>query len=129
MGCAGCGGPGYCSPRSGRCYDSKKKDYYETCGNASAPEPVAPPVPTPTPPEGTAPASCCTTCSGKGYCSPVSGRCYDWKKRGYYATCFVGPAPCCSSCEGTGFCSTRSGKCYSEKRKAHYEPCSAGIVV
>merc|ERR1712232_514501 len=116
--CASCGDQGYCSPRSGGCYDSKKKDYYETCGNASVTEPVPA---TPATPEGV--PACCASCGGKAYCSPLSGSCHDWKKKDYYEACFTGPAPCCSSCGGTGFCSPQSGKCYGEKRKGYYETC------
>jgi len=119
--CSKCSGKRYCSPKSGGCYNEKRKDYYDTCEITRTPEPVAPPV------GGNPPASapaCCASCGGK-YCSPRSGGCYDWKKKDYYATCFTGPAPCCGGCGGTGFCSPQSGSCYSEKKKDYYEACKS----
>eukprot|EP00929_Paragymnodinium_shiwhaense_P010154 TRINITY_DN114663_c0_g1_i1.p1 TRINITY_DN114663_c0_g1~~TRINITY_DN114663_c0_g1_i1.p1 ORF type:complete len:553 (-),score=109.70 TRINITY_DN114663_c0_g1_i1:365-2023(-) len=42
----------------------------------------------------TAQASCCDSCNGKApFCSPVSWRCYDWKRKDYYHTC--------NECRGT----------------------------
>eukprot|EP00928_Gymnodinium_smaydae_P006662 TRINITY_DN12373_c0_g1_i1.p1 TRINITY_DN12373_c0_g1~~TRINITY_DN12373_c0_g1_i1.p1 ORF type:complete len:456 (-),score=45.98 TRINITY_DN12373_c0_g1_i1:271-1638(-) len=40
-------------------------------------------------------AACCNKCSGKPYCSPVSGGCYRKKRRDYYESCPV------KRCEGT----------------------------
>merc|ERR1712187_394352 len=75
--------------------------------------------------------TCCSKCSGKQYCSPRSGNCYDEKKSDYYEACELIPeaqpsnkAPCCSGCVGKSFCSPQSGACYTEKRKAYYESCS-----
>merc|ERR1712232_1160302 len=31
--------------------------------------------------------TCCSKCSGKAFCSPRSGNCYDEKRRDYYETC------------------------------------------
>merc|ERR1712048_730080 len=68
--CGSCGDKGgFCSPKSGSCYDSKKKDYYEVCGE-------------PRPPQ------CCTDCAGKlGFYSPSSGRCYKTQAKDYYQEC------------------------------------------
>lgn len=67
--CSKCAGQ-FCSPQSGNCYDSKEKDYYESCG-----EPGAPP-------------QCCTDCAGKlGFFSPNSGSCYKEKSKDYYQAC------------------------------------------
>jgi len=117
--CSKCSGQQFCSPRSGRCYDKKRSDYYQTC---EVPEPATPVESTPSEP---ATPACCASCDGKGYCSPHSGSCYDWKKKNYYEKCFTGPAACCSNCaeEGAGFCSPRSGKCHKKKRKNYYESC------
>merc|ERR1712151_370114 len=67
--------------------------------------------------------TCCLKCSGKQYCSPRSGNCYDEKKSDYNETCELIPeaqpsnkAPCCSGCVGKSFCSPQSGACYTEKR-------------
>jgi len=125
--CSKCPGKQYCSPRSGSCYDEKRRDYYETCEVTRAPEePAAPSEPSdpaePSEPEET--AACCSSCGGKGYCSPKSNSCYDWMKRDYYERCFTGPAACCSDCGGTGFCSPRSNKCYGKQKKSYYESCS-----
>merc|ERR1712151_1141370 len=69
--CQKCGDKGFCSPESGRCYDSKKKDYYFTCGiPAGAP-------------------SCCGNCGANTFCSHKSGNCYDSKKKPYYARCDI----------------------------------------
>merc|ERR1712048_1383138 len=91
--CEGCSGSSFCSPRSLTCYDSKKRDYYETC-EASASvlasdiegsptteaEDVASPVEE---------ASCCSKCEQglPGFCSPQSGNCYDSQKKNYYKSC------------------------------------------
>jgi len=72
--CNKCGGQGkaFCSPYSWNCYDTKKKDYYHTCGE---------------PEEEKSNENCCDQCGDSYFCSPVSGGCYDWKKRDYYKTC------------------------------------------
>lgn len=41
------------------------------------------------------PASCCSKCVGRSFCSPNSGSCYDWQKKDYYKSCPVVP------CEGS----------------------------
>jgi len=79
--CQKCGGKGFCSPKSGQCYDWKKKDYYLTCGIAEGEEPSPAETPVEEPP------ACCGKCGKKGFCSPKSGQCYDWKKKDYYASC------------------------------------------
>jgi len=33
--------------------------------------------------------SCCEECSGKNFCSPVSGTCYEAKNKDYYESCGV----------------------------------------
>eukprot|EP00929_Paragymnodinium_shiwhaense_P064687 TRINITY_DN3243_c0_g1_i4.p1 TRINITY_DN3243_c0_g1~~TRINITY_DN3243_c0_g1_i4.p1 ORF type:complete len:379 (-),score=47.45 TRINITY_DN3243_c0_g1_i4:388-1524(-) len=38
-------------------------------------------------------SSCCQRCSGSAFCSPVSGKCYDWKRKDYYHVC--------KGCDGT----------------------------
>merc|ERR1712176_505038 len=77
--------------------------------------------------------SCCESCSGTSFCSPMSGTCYDVKKKDYYETCAGGdelpktsPATggCCSECPGSGFCSPESGNCYGTKKKDYYVSCS-----
>jgi len=77
--------------------------------------------------------SCCESCSGTSFCSPISGACYDSKKKDYYETCAGGdelpktsPATggCCSECPGSGFCSPESGNCYGAKKKDYYVSCS-----
>jgi hypothetical protein len=51
-------------------------------------EPLPPtPMPPPTPPTPAPLAQCCVACSGRAYCSPESGSCYDTKKKDYYASC------------------------------------------
>ncbi|CAJ1406230.1 unnamed protein product [Effrenium voratum] len=54
----------FCSPRSGNCYDQKRKDYYLECK-----------------------IDCCNSCAGLPFCSPVSGNCYDQKRKNYYLEC------------------------------------------
>lgn len=112
--CSACAGKAYCSPGSGRCYDSKKKDYYAKCGKE--------------PTEEETQQTCCSACAGKAYCSPGSGRCYDWKKKNYYTSCGVKPAApsCCTDCAGKlGFFSPSSGSCYKSKSKDYYQACPA----
>eukprot|EP00929_Paragymnodinium_shiwhaense_P109976 TRINITY_DN76624_c0_g1_i1.p1 TRINITY_DN76624_c0_g1~~TRINITY_DN76624_c0_g1_i1.p1 ORF type:complete len:456 (-),score=110.41 TRINITY_DN76624_c0_g1_i1:113-1480(-) len=107
--CADSGG--YCSPRSRRCYDRKRKHYYETCCE---------------PEEGAVEETCCNRCSGRPYCSPGSGNCYDWKRKDYYLSCGGLPsAPqCCSDCSGKlGYFSPMSSRCYNSKAKDYYEVC------
>jgi len=84
--------------------------------------------------------SCCGQCSGRNYCSPKSGNCYDEKRSSYYETCEVleqaVPAPtpradaesatCCVACGGRPFCSPESKQCYDVKKKDYYLSCSAG---
>jgi beta-glucanase (GH16 family) len=124
--CGNCAGTGkaFCSQRSGNCYDTKRQDYYNECPVERAPavEPVAPE--TPSSPESPSPA-CCGGCGDKGYCSPKSSTCYDFKKKTYYDRCFTGVAPCCGKCGSTGYCSPMSSNCYSSKNKDYYESCSA----
>jgi len=75
--CEACGSKGFCSPKSKRCYASKKRDYYSSCaggsngaGNSSA--------------EG----ECCGNCHGAyPFCSPGSGSCYFAKSKDYYLGC------------------------------------------
>merc|ERR1712176_380270 len=72
--------------------------------------------------------ACCSACAGKAYCSPGSGRCYDWKKKNYYTSCGVKPAApsCCTDCAGKlGFFSPSSGSCYKSKSKDYYQACPA----
>eukprot|EP00441_Pelagodinium_beii_P042742 CAMPEP_0197631662 /NCGR_PEP_ID=MMETSP1338-20131121/8753_1 /TAXON_ID=43686 ORGANISM="Pelagodinium beii, Strain RCC1491" /NCGR_SAMPLE_ID=MMETSP1338 /ASSEMBLY_ACC=CAM_ASM_000754 /LENGTH=806 /DNA_ID=CAMNT_0043203173 /DNA_START=41 /DNA_END=2458 /DNA_ORIENTATION=+ len=75
MGCCGpCGGHGYCSPKSGRCYPKKWAVYFQNC-QVSAQH-----------------GECCNSgCTG--FCSPVSGRCYPVKYRGYFKTCSAPVSP------------------------------------
>lgn len=68
--CSNCRGNNFCSSVSGSCYDSKSKDYYESC------QVVGPTKP-----------ACCNNCGGKNFCSSVSGSCYDWKAKDYYESC------------------------------------------
>jgi hypothetical protein len=70
--------------------------------------------------------SCCGTCANKGgFCSPLSGNCYEWKNKDYYETCCEAAAPkCCSDCAGKkSFYSPSSGNCYRTKAKDYYEAC------
>jgi beta-glucanase (GH16 family) len=73
--CSKCAGGQFCSQRSGNCYDSKRQDYYESCGGAErgGVEPIAP--------------GCCAQCAGGSFCSPVSGNCYDSQAKDYYESC------------------------------------------
>merc|ERR1712187_922882 len=58
--------------------------------------------------------TCCKTCGDKGFCSPVSGRCYDSKRKSYYLTCGMSAAT--QSSHGYGgvnaICSPKGGQCY-----------------
>merc|ERR1719161_341592 len=57
--CGNCRGHNYCSPKSGKCYNEKKNNYYETC---QAPEQVTP-APTPVPsPDAVESPTCCGDC-------------------------------------------------------------------
>jgi len=71
--------------------------------------------------------SCCSGCSGKAFCSHVSRRCYDTKRRDYYTSCAdwkPEPPQCCTDCAGKlGYFSTVSNNCYKEKRKDYYQAC------
>eukprot|EP00928_Gymnodinium_smaydae_P096846 TRINITY_DN8635_c0_g1_i3.p1 TRINITY_DN8635_c0_g1~~TRINITY_DN8635_c0_g1_i3.p1 ORF type:complete len:564 (-),score=62.18 TRINITY_DN8635_c0_g1_i3:280-1875(-) len=121
--CGKCSGQPFCSPKSGRCYDSKRSDYYDTCdiqpndpGDASGGNstlPVSPSVP-----------ACCGKCAGKPFCSPNSENCYEWKRKDYYESC-GGKASCCAGCAGKPFCSTVSQRCYDSKRRDHYASCTS----
>lgn len=123
--CESCDGKAFCSPRSGTCYDDKRKDYYATCK-------VSQDTAADTP-------ACCESCGGKAFCSPRSGRGYDDKRRDYYAKCQISndtvtdaesaeaPADgaCCGNCGGAyPFCSPNSGGCYGLKAKEYYESCT-----
>eukprot|EP00929_Paragymnodinium_shiwhaense_P055895 TRINITY_DN2797_c0_g2_i2.p1 TRINITY_DN2797_c0_g2~~TRINITY_DN2797_c0_g2_i2.p1 ORF type:complete len:428 (-),score=82.70 TRINITY_DN2797_c0_g2_i2:694-1977(-) len=77
--CGGCDGKPFCSPVSGNCYSSKRKSYYDSCGNAE--EDLAE--------DASGDASCCGGCVGKPFCSPNSGSCYRSKAKDYYASCPV----------------------------------------
>eukprot|EP00439_Symbiodinium_sp_Y106_P015290 s1952_g2.t1 len=69
--CGGCESP-YCSPHSGRCYETKNELYYYECDPSSR---------VPRPPNASRP-TCCETCAS-AFCSPYSGGCYNAKD----ATC------------------------------------------
>merc|ERR1712187_22377 len=75
--CDKCPGVAFCSPRSGKCYGVKAKDYYEGCLVGETDD---------SPSEG---SSCCSRCEQglPGFCSPQSGNCYDSKKKDYYESC------------------------------------------
>jgi len=107
--CSKCGDK-YCSPRSGNCYDTQSKSYYENCKEATE----------------TA-SSCCGSCGDKKYCSPRSNRCYDTKRRDYYESCAgaTQPSDCCGGCDGKMYCSPQSGNCYDTKRKDYYKTCDS----
>merc|ERR1719409_1674910 len=60
--CSKCSGSAACSPYSRNCYDTKKKDYYLSCG-------------------------CCSKCGDSYFCSPNSFNCYDTKNKDYYLQC------------------------------------------
>merc|ERR1711862_504057 len=65
------------------------------------------------------------SCGGK-FCSPRSGRCYNWLGKPYYLTCGTSPPVnqnCCSRCGGSAFCSPRSGRCYPWQAKSYYQSC------
>merc|ERR1712151_1248490 len=138
--CQTCGNRGFCSPVSNQCYGFKKKDYYLTCATNSDADPS--PAPTPSPQPTTAP-TCCSACGNRGFCSPVSNQCYEFKKKDYYLTCATSsdadlsppptPSPqpttaptCCSACGTQNFCSPVSNQCYGFKKKDYYLTCSAG---
>eukprot|EP00929_Paragymnodinium_shiwhaense_P062666 TRINITY_DN3129_c0_g1_i1.p2 TRINITY_DN3129_c0_g1~~TRINITY_DN3129_c0_g1_i1.p2 ORF type:complete len:398 (+),score=94.31 TRINITY_DN3129_c0_g1_i1:76-1269(+) len=88
--CNSCGGKGFCSPVSGNCYGTKRKDYYKSCSGEGGLVPPPPPpsegglVPPPPPPPS---SGCCNSCGGKPFCSPHSFNCYDSKRRSYYESC------------------------------------------
>merc|ERR1711881_617931 len=73
--CSKCSGEPFCSPKSGNCYDTKKNDYYESCGGddsaavADSNAPASSPTQTPVP-------ACCRKCGDSPWCSPGSGACY-----------------------------------------------------
>eukprot|EP00929_Paragymnodinium_shiwhaense_P067072 TRINITY_DN3374_c0_g1_i1.p1 TRINITY_DN3374_c0_g1~~TRINITY_DN3374_c0_g1_i1.p1 ORF type:complete len:858 (-),score=173.85 TRINITY_DN3374_c0_g1_i1:271-2844(-) len=83
--------------------------------------------------------SCCNECLGQPFCSPMSGICYDQKRKDYYHSCSgmapppppdglapppaPAPASCCGGCPKAAFCSPVSKNCYSFKRKHYYETC------
>mmetsp|Transcript_135377 Transcript_135377/g.191558 ORF Transcript_135377/g.191558 Transcript_135377/m.191558 type:complete len:202 (-) Transcript_135377:161-766(-) len=73
--CGGCESP-YCSPHSGRCYETKNELYYYECDPSSR---------VPRPPNASRP-TCCETCAS-AFCSPYSGGCYNAKDKYYYAEC------------------------------------------
>merc|ERR1711862_617646 len=88
-----------------------------------------PPV---TPPGG----DCCSTCShfGKAFCSPESGRCYDFQAKPHYQKCGIQPPVnhnCCTKRGpfGKGFCSPQSGRCYDFQAKPHYQRCGVSPPV
>jgi len=76
--------------------------------------------------------NCCSKCGwqGKAFCSPRSGRCYDWQAKPYYQSCGRQPPVtrppvnqnCCDRCGGK-FCSPRSGRCYNWLGKPYYLTC------
>lgn len=88
--------------------------------------------------------SCCDSCSGRAFCSPNSGNCYDAKSKDYYSNCTLAaleetlasvsareetsPAPqvpqCCADCVGKlSFFSPLSGNCHKAKSKDYYQAC------
>merc|ERR1711972_654789 len=132
--CGNCARSPWCSPGSGSCYQSKNKDYYESC--PVDPTPAPPPTPAPVP-------ACCGNCAGSPWCSPGSGSCYQSKSKDYYESCpfdliqvlnplspanasTPSPAPlpeCCGNCAGSPWCSPGSGNCYTAQTKTYYENC------
>jgi len=76
--CGTCGMKGFCSPNSGNCYSTKKKDYYQSCESSD---------------DAATPTDCCDRCSGKAYCSPNSGNCYWRKGKDYYKVCDATAVP------------------------------------
>merc|ERR1712224_435746 len=76
--CGGCDGKPFCSPASGNCYSSKRKNYYESCDGKEDDDA-----------SGEGDTSCCGGCVGKPFCSPGSGNCYRTKAKSYYASCPV----------------------------------------
>merc|ERR1711862_819373 len=79
---------------------------------------------------------CCSTCSqfGKAFCSPQSGRCYDFQAMPHYQKCGIQPPVnhnCCTKCGpfGKGFCSPQSGRCYDFQAKPHYQKCGVSPPV
>merc|ERR1712222_78758 len=79
---------------------------------------------------------CCSTCSqfGKAFCSPQSGKCYDFQAKPHYQKCGIQPPVnhnCCTKCGpfGKGFCSPQSGRCYDFQAKPQYQKCGVSPPV
>lgn len=119
--CSKCSGSAACSPYSRNCYDTKKKDYYLSCG-------------------------CCSKCGDSNFCSPNSWNCYNTKNKDYYLQCkdtttatttstttstctttasttTAAAENCCSKCGDSYFCSPNSFNCYDTKNKDYYLQC------
>eukprot|EP00928_Gymnodinium_smaydae_P063437 TRINITY_DN46_c1_g2_i1.p1 TRINITY_DN46_c1_g2~~TRINITY_DN46_c1_g2_i1.p1 ORF type:complete len:887 (-),score=95.81 TRINITY_DN46_c1_g2_i1:349-3009(-) len=122
--CADC--DNFCSPVSGSCYETKKRDYYKDCSAVNRSRLPRTPTPVEAPP--TVPACCSGALVGcVGFCSPRSGNCYSSKQKSYYVSCSPEQS-CCGKCKDAAFCSPRSGNCYPWKRRDYYEDCAAASV-